>query len=296
MNTDLWRSAKIELGRWAANGSAAQFWIRDDDACDVTPQLERLAGFARRHGIGVGLAVVPAKMTDALIGCLREPDSPFMPMCHGWNHTNHGTVAEPGEFGPDRPYEMVQADAVRARDAYAASFGAAPPIFVPPFGCISDELAAALGDLGFAAISNGHTLFEARLVRVHGWTGLLPANPLRRSRQRRLDVHIDPVDWRAKTARSRDIIEQRLLGELRARRKRYIAPERPIGILTHHLVHDEAVWSVCDELVTMLRSEQGAAFPDLEQLLAPATPAALTNSKRPDTGRMPDFADKGSRL
>ncbi len=293
MNTDVWRSTKLELSRWAAKGRAAQFWIRDDDACDVTPQLERLAGFARRHGIGVGLAVVPAKMTDALIGYLREPESPFLPLCHGWNHSNHGTAAEPGEFGPDRPYAMLQADAVRARDTYAVSFGAAPPIFVPPFGRISDELAAALGDLGFAAISNGHTLFEARLVRVHGWTGLLPANPLGRSRQRRLDAHIDPIDWRAKTARSRDIIEQRLLGELRARRKRYIAQARPIGILMHHLVHDEAVWSVCDELVSLLRSEPGAAFPDLAQLLAIAPPAALTNTPRPATDRTTTSAGKG---
>lgn len=293
MNRDLWRSAKLELSRWAAEGKAAQFWLRDDDACDVTPQLERLARFARRHGIGVGLAVIPAKVTDALIGYLREPESPFFPLCHGWSHTNHATLAEPGEFGVDRPYAMLRADAIRARDAYAVSFGGAPPIFVPPFGRISDELAANMGDLGFAAISNGHTLSEARLVRVHGWTGLLPANPLGASRLKRLDAHLDPIDWRAKTAQSREIIAQRLLGELRARRKRFIAPERPIGILLHHLVHDEAVWSLCDELVTLLRSEPGAVFPDLAQLLALTPPATRTSSPRSDADRMPSIADKG---
>ena len=273
---ELWNSVSRELECWAAEGLIAQFWIRDDDACDLTPQLIRLAEFARCHGVHIGLAVVPAKLTKALIDFLRDPKTPFLPMCHGWAHTNHGTAAKPGEFGPDRPYAKLQADAACALDTYAASLERTPPFFVPPFGRITDKLSIAMNKLGFASLSNGHTRFEARLVRAHGMTGLLPVNPIGPSRQPRLDVHIDPIDWRARTALPRADIELRLLGELRARRKRYLPPERPIGILMHHLVHDEAIWDVCKELVTLLQKEPATAFPDLERLMASVASPAVT--------------------
>jgi hypothetical protein len=268
-NPAAWPSVRLELDRWAAEGLRAQFWVRDDDACAVTPPLERLAELAKRHGIRIGLAAIPAELTHGLAAYLADGASPFWPMCHGWSHTNHGSAVRPAEFGPERPYAELKADAARARQAYARHFGSAPAVFVPPFGRITHELARSLHSLGFAMHSNGPTLFEARLARLHARTAWLPAVPWKPRRSRRLDVHIDPINWRAKTAHSLDVIERQLVGELRVRRKRYMAAETPIGLLTHHLVHDEPIWSVCDALLGMLRGNAAVAFPDPTQLWLP---------------------------
>jgi peptidoglycan/xylan/chitin deacetylase (PgdA/CDA1 family) len=287
VNAGLWRSVRLELDRWTAEGLTAQFWIRDDDACAVTPQLERLAGLARRQRVRIGLAVIPAGLTAGLATYLKRGDAPFWPMCHGWSHTNHGRATRPAEFGPERPHAELTADLARARDAFARSLGPEPPVFVPPFGQITDEAARALQSLGFAFLSNGPTLFEARLARLHARTALLPALPWRPRPSRRLDVHIDPIDWRAKTAHSRDAIERKLVGELRIRRKRYMAPETPIGVLTHHLVHDGAIWDACEELLAMLRGSAAAAFPDPRQLSSTFAPGLA--KARPGTPPMVDM-------
>jgi len=214
------------------------------------------------------LAVVPAKLVGALVDYLQSGQAPFVPMCHGLAHTNHGTVARPGEFGPDRPWSELKSDAERAREIFAKHFGPVPPFFVPPFGCIEDGLSRRLQDLGFMALSNGPGRIEAQLARAHRSLALMPVCPWRPIRRTHLDVHIDPINWRAKTAHSYQAIERQLLGELRLRRKRYISPSTPIGLLTHHLVHDTAIWDACEDLVTMLRDEPAGSFPSLEGLMA----------------------------
>ena len=268
MNPGAWVPVRQELGRWRARGLTARFWMRDDDACEVTPQLERLAALARRHNLKIGLAVIPSKLTDALISYLGADDACFLPMCHGWSHANYGSVEEPGEFGPDRPLAAAKADCERALERFIASFGERPAIFVPPFGCITKNVEAILGDVGFAALSNGPGLTLARLARLHAKLEALPPNPIWALRAHPFDVHVDPIDWRRKTAHRQEHIAAALLGELRLRRKGYIPSGNPIGLLTHHLVHDEAIWSACDELLDVLQSEPAAAFADLSELFA----------------------------
>jgi peptidoglycan/xylan/chitin deacetylase (PgdA/CDA1 family) len=273
VNAGAWKPVRQELGRWRARGLTARFWMRDDDACEVTPQLERLAALARRRDFKIGLAVIPSRLTDTLVRSLEADDASFLPMCHGWSHTNYGSVEKPGEFGPDRPLAEAEADCRRAFERFAACFGAHPAIFVPPFGCITKDVEATLGDVGFAALSNGPTLTLARMARLHAKFEVLPPNPFWALPARPLDVHVDPIDWRRKTAHTPEHIAAELLGELRLRRKGYIPSSNPIGLLTHHLVHDEAIWSVCDELLDVLQNEPAVAFADLEELFARNTPS-----------------------
>jgi hypothetical protein len=242
--------------------------MRDDDACEVTPQLDRLAAIARRRDLKIGLAVIPSKLTDALVSYLDADGTCFLPMCHGWSHTNYGSAEKPGEFGPDRPLAATRADCERALERFVTRFRQHPAIFVPPFGCITKDMEAILGDVGFAGLSNGPSLNLARLARLHVKFEALPPNPIWPLRARALDVHVDPINWRRKTAHAPEHIAAQLLGELRLRRKGYIPSSNPIGLLTHHLVHDEAIWSVCDELLDVLQSEPAAAFADLSELFA----------------------------
>ena len=41
MKNDPWVELQAELDRWQEAGKTARFWLRDDDAIEPTPQLER---------------------------------------------------------------------------------------------------------------------------------------------------------------------------------------------------------------------------------------------------------------
>ena len=73
-------------------------------------------------------------------------------------------------------------------------------------------------------------------------------------------------DWGAATAKDDQAIATRLVGELRVRRLRYKPVAAPIGVLTHHLVHDEAIWSAVERLFERLKATSAIAFPRLADL------------------------------
>jgi hypothetical protein len=58
-----WDDLTRELDAWAATQVPATFWWRDDDAGDSGPALSQLFQCSSRHGVDVGLAVVPARVT-----------------------------------------------------------------------------------------------------------------------------------------------------------------------------------------------------------------------------------------
>jgi len=75
----------------------------------------------------------------------------------------------------------------------------------------------------------------------------------------RFDAHIDPIDWRgSRSAVSKETIVNELINLLKT--------NAPIGLMTHHLVHDEAIWSLCSDLVTHLTSK-GAHWISARNLL-----------------------------
>ena len=258
-----------ELGLWADVGLTAQFWVRDDDAVAVTPQLERLATLARDHAVEIGLAVVPGRLQPDLSDRLNAGTSPFRPMCHGWVHANHADQRSPAEFGVGRPVADMRAELSRARTVMADTFAIKAPFFVPPFGQIAPALAEALPSLGFGGLSNQNPLYLSRLVRLAGarsW--LLPPHLANRPvGASRLDAHIDLIDWQIATARDPALVGSRLMGELRIRRKGYVDHAAPIGLLGHHLVHDAAIWALLDGLIGYLRSKPNVAFPGLAGLM-----------------------------
>jgi len=38
-------------------------------------------------------------------------------------------------------------------------------------------------------------------------------------------------------------------------------PDEPIGLLTHHLIHDESVWRFCEALLDRLRMHGNLIYP-----------------------------------
>jgi hypothetical protein len=66
-----WRWLGEELERWAEVGQSAQFWWRDDDACDNGDALERLLRISRQRQIPLALAVIPSSLKAGLAETLQ---------------------------------------------------------------------------------------------------------------------------------------------------------------------------------------------------------------------------------
>jgi hypothetical protein len=251
-----------ELDLWRAAGQQPVFWIRDDDACGVTGQLERLWSIASRFELTIGLALIPGLLEDDLVAFLATRAPQLFPMCHGWKHTNHGSPRKPAEFGESRPHAASCADVARALQAFRRHF-ATGAVFVPPFGRISPAMIGALGELGFLALSGAPRPFERRCARLVGRFAWAPAiNVSRPAPLPRIDAHIDLIDWHKGTAEDIEVVAARLVSQLRLRRRGFLAPRVPIGLLTHHLAHDGKVWELLECLIDFLKRRE-VAFLDI---------------------------------
>ncbi|MBM1170981.1 glycosyltransferase [Microvirga arabica] len=233
-----WSPLNSALDRARDQGCPVRLWWRDDDAVAHTPALGRLLTLARRYDAGIGLAVIPSSLQASLATCLADESSAFA-LVHGWSHDNH---APPGtkkaEFGAHRPVEIMAAEAPRALHAARRQLGAKLlPVFVPPWNRISGELIPHLPRLGFAGLST----FTDRAAATPA-LGLLQIN-----------THVDPIDWRGTRSA---VAPEQMIADLAGAIERRIAGkadlDEPIGLLTHHLVHDEVIWSLCERLIAHL--------------------------------------------
>ncbi len=254
-SSSYWQAVHQELSLWRRHGLTASVWVRDDDAIEVTEALDKLERIARRFSIQIGLAVIPSKVEQSLITHLERRSEAFYPMCHGYRHVNYGAREHPSEFGEDRPLAELSKEARLASEAFSAHFRR-PPVFVPPFCRISPHLERRLTQFGFKRLSNIPGKTQQRLAKLHSRISHLPSLPRYLSMNvPNVDIHIDVIDWWAASAKQSQQVATDLLGELRLRRKGYIPPHTPIGVLTHHLVHDEPTWRSFEELLENLAAE-----------------------------------------
>ena len=233
-----WRPLDRELERWQAAGRVLDLWWRDDDATAPTEALGRLAALSERLGLPVHLAVIPARAEPALARAVAAQPQ-LVPMVHGWAHASHAPPGEKkAEFGAHRPLPRMQAEAGAGLARLADLFGPAlRPVFVPPWNRIAPEMTATLPGLGYRALST----FTPRRAPAAA-PGLAAIN-----------THLDPIAW--KTTRSladpQALIAQ-TARQLADRRSGRADPGEPYGLLTHHLVHDAAIWQFVETLLARL--------------------------------------------
>jgi hypothetical protein len=233
-----------ELAIWKDEGRWLPFWWRDDDATMPTPDLDRLLTLADRHGAPLHLAVTPKPASRELAARLLDaPNAWVLP--HGWRHVNHAPAGhKKAEFCAERPLDVMLGEVAEGWRRIQDLFGTrALPVFVPPWNRIAPALLPALPSAGIFAIST----FKARKSRYPA-PGLFQVN-----------THVDPFDWRLGGMHDLSTFTTRIAALLSARR---LGPEgcndEPFGLLTHHLAHDETVWTFVGAfLETVLQS--GAA-------------------------------------
>jgi hypothetical protein len=131
-----------------------------------------------------------------------------------------------------------------------ASLPGAMPVFVPPWNDVHPELEQALSDAGYI-----------------GWSAA--GEPRRRGALTRLDIHLDLLRWRggARFRGPRKFLRE-LATELRTRRLAE-AWHEPIGLLTHHLDHDEEAWAFLEQFLAWTREDQPFLWRALPDVLRP---------------------------
>ncbi len=237
-----WSPLDQALDRARDRNCPVGFWWRDDDAVTATPQLDRLLGLAGRFGAGIALAVIPQAIEPSLTQRMAGEDRAFA-LVHGWSHANHAPAGQKkAEFGAHRPGDVMALQAEQGLHRARGRLGPKLlPVFVPPWNRISADVIARLPSLGFTALStfgDREAAFPAQ--------GLL-----------RINTHIDPIDWHG----TRSLVEpDRLVAGFAGAVERRVAgkadPNEPIGFLTHHLVHDEVIWSLCERLMAFLADRE----------------------------------------
>jgi peptidoglycan/xylan/chitin deacetylase (PgdA/CDA1 family) len=249
-------SFRAALDKAAGAGRRIDFWWRDDDAVRTTPALDRLLALARAHDLPLALAVIPADVEKAIADNIAgEPKIAVLQ--HGWRHLRHNAPdAKKAEFGDDRPLDAMLAEIDGGAARLRALLGdRLLPGFVPPWNRIGPHLAEKL-------------ITDRKLV-------LSTHSPGAPSLPGRLDTHCDIVAWR--TTRSAipadeafgllaDEVERRLAG----------ASKGPIGLLTHHLVHDDPTWRLLGDILAVITSSPASRWPDPKTLFAQAASGRLS--------------------
>jgi hypothetical protein len=235
-----------ELAHWRELGRAARFWWRDDDAVSDSPALRRMIGQAETSGLPLALAVIPGRLEESLVGRVAASRSVDV-MQHGLHHLNH---AAPGgkksEFGPDRDVAESLADLRAGRETLASAFGDGfIPWLAPPWNRIDPIVTARLGEAGIRGVSlygDAPKGMAANVAACH--------------------THLDIIDWKSGggfvgTA----ALDGLFAAALRRRRSEEIAANAPIGLLTHHLVHDSDCVDFLDGFAAFVRGEPALECP-----------------------------------
>jgi len=223
-----------------------QFWLRDDDAVEPTQPLEDLLALTTRYSIPCTLAVIPARSSDALAQRLITTNDVTVAV-HGWSHQNYAPVDEKKqELGLHRPLNEICSELKRGYSVLAHQH--APnfvPLLVPPWNRIDPAIVIELNALGFQGLSTFGAATTNSIAVVN--------------------THVDVIDWRG-TRGGRNANE--LVDELV---ELIESTQIPIGILTHHLVHDDTAWQFLHELFSITSLHPGAKWVPINHLL-PALP------------------------
>jgi hypothetical protein len=247
-----WSWLERELDRWAGEQRRARFWWRDDDASAPGVKLDRLSSLRDKHCLPLALAVIPARIEAGFADSLRAHPG----MCalqHGYAHQNHAPPGEQKlELGGTRSRSEVLADLRRGFDLLQAGFGAGfVPVLVPPWNRLRADVVDGLSAIGFKGLSAMKARREACPA-----PGLLQVN-----------THLDPVNWRQGGGFLGVYPAIAILVQhLSAKRNGYRDTAEPTGILSHHLVQNDAVWRFLDELLQFLAAHPAIEFVGADEI------------------------------
>lgn len=245
-----WQPLRDALQRMVDTNRHARLWLRDDDAVEPTPALDRLFNLTRQAGVPLSLAVIPAHTGPALAARLQAEVHTSVTV-HGWSHENHAAAeGKKRELGPDRPAEVVLAELHIGFDKLQSLYPTRlEPVLVPPWNRVDPSLLPRLPGLGFRAVSvYGQADGESPIAQVN--------------------THVDIMDWLGtRGCRPHGELVSLMVRELESRGA---GGAEPIGLLTHHLVHDQACWDFLARLFEVTAGSDAVRWHPLGDLLPKA--------------------------
>jgi len=248
---DAWDILQGELDCWADEGRQATLWWRDDDAIDITPELNDLTAISSDSGVPIMLAVVPAHLTPEIKSHTFSAEVRLAQ--HGYAHNNHGQPdTKKFEFGPQREMgDMIAEITMGFHQIMALKNGIST--FVPPWNRIDRDLLPAMQQIGFSSVS--------------AFTPREQSEPVAGLRQ--VNTHADLVDWRGSRgfAGEKAVLGQ-VVGHLAARRAGTVDSDEPTGLLTHHLVHDADCWHFLEMFTHHTLEHPGATWLPIDTAMA----------------------------
>jgi hypothetical protein len=230
---DVWQPLHEELMRQQEAGGKVYLWLRDDDAVAPVAALKQLIDLTGILSIPVALAVIPAISGEALVRYLQNANH-ATPVVHGWNHENHALAAQKKqELGDHRNLDIVLGDLSNAIRRMTQLFGdTLVPMLVPPWNRIGDIILPHLHHIGYRALSCYGVARQSASVPV-------------------FNTHVDVIDWHTSRGGRNHAA---LIEELAMHIRRAGPTGEPIGILTHHMVHDITVWTFLKELFKLTKN------------------------------------------
>ncbi|MCK7611676.1 polysaccharide deacetylase family protein [Roseibium sediminicola] len=250
MTSDLQRFQQeltAHLDWFAERGRKVRFWWRDDDAVAPTPALDRMQELANRYDVDLALAVIPKDATEALAERLSAEPHAFV-LQHGWQHKNFQRKdlgEKAAELGTRRDPDALMAELNDGKARLEALFGEKfLPVMVPPWNRIAPEICRRLPGIGLPGLSTFTWFNFPRDIQVQS--------------------HVDILKWK-KQVRFIGWESARLRFDLQLTRRRNTGDE-PLGLLTHHLVHDAGCFEFLEVFLEIAAHHDGADWPGVKDL------------------------------
>ena len=244
----VWRPLHAELDRWRQAGRVADLWLRDDDAVQPTAALDRLLDLTARHAI-------PAAVGGHPRACRRTA---CRAACVGARHRRCGARLGAREPRAGRREEAgARAASCRPTSCSANCRGRKPsstgclPGKPRPFSCRP---------------GTGSTAPCCRRSPKQ-------ASPRCRCSARRsrppiavVNTHVDIIDWHGgRGGKDHGGLVLELAAELRWRRE--AGSREAVGVLTHHLVHDEIAWLFLERLFEATAGNPACRWASIRDLI-----------------------------
>jgi len=246
-----WENLDRELDAWHANRRTAKFWWRDDDAVEPTPALDHMLDIAQTYQAPLALAVIPGKVQPELASQLSARPNVSV-LQHGFSHNNYAATGEKkAELCSHRPLEVVMHELSIGRRILDI-FKNTCPVLVPPWNRIDPGILKELACLGFKGVST----FTPR------------KSPFAGLNLGRVNAHIDIIDWKfSRGFVGEDSALIQAISHLKAKRLGEIDAREPTGLLSHHLVHDEACWAFINTFLAHIKSHEAAQMLSIDEAI-----------------------------
>ena len=220
------------------------FWWRDDDASEPSAAVRRLLALSQASAVPLALAVVPLIAVPDLFERLTA-----RVLLHGTDHRNRAASDEKKtEFAASEPAAQALRRLDAARMRLAALAGPAfLPVLAPPWNRFPRALAARLPEAG-----------------LHGLSGYGPRAAAPISGVSEVNTHVDIIDWHGTRGFVGEEVALAAVLKQLARES-----EEPIGMLTHHALHDAPAWAFLERFFERTR-RAGARWADAQTLFAVA--------------------------